>query len=299
MQWSTKLFRIRGIDVRVHATFALIVALGATQWGARHGMGGAAFGAAFTLALFACVLLHELGHSLVAQKFGLQVKEIILLPIGGIANLLGKPKHPGQEIAIALAGPAVNILLAGLFGAALWATGQHLGGARALVASAKLPSLSTFLLLLTTGNLSLALFNLLPVFPLDGGRVLRALLELRWGAVRATVWAAGFGQVAALALGGYAVWSGQLFLAFIAAMIFMSAARETASTQLHGPLTQLRAEQLAEMPAVEFDAHDRIRDAVPSLLRSAQTAFPVVSGSEVAGVVLRQDLIRAAEQPET
>ena len=101
--WSTTLFTIRGIDVKVHATFAIIVAIGATQWGLAHGLRGALFGAAFTLALFACVLLHELGHSFVAQRFGLKVKEVVLLPIGGIASLVGKPQSPKQEIAIALA----------------------------------------------------------------------------------------------------------------------------------------------------------------------------------------------------
>lgn len=174
MRWSAKLFTARGIDVRVHVAFLLIVALGATQWGA-HGAGGAAFGALFMLLLFTCVFLHEMGHSLVAQAFGMKVKSIELLPIGGVARLLGKPKTARQEIAVALAGPLVNVVLAVGLGLTLWWRGYSLP-AEGFRGSLQ-PSLDTMLVLLTSGNATLALFNLLPFFPLDGGRVLRALFD--------------------------------------------------------------------------------------------------------------------------
>jgi Zn-dependent protease len=295
--WSTTLFTIRGIDVKVHATFAIIVAIGATQWGAVHGLRGALFGAAFTLALFACVLLHELGHSLVAQRFGLKVKEVVLLPIGGIASLVGKPQSPKQEIAIAIAGPFVNIVLALALVAGLW-----FSGAAANLSAANwgklAPSWQTFLFMLTAGNASLALFNLLPFFPLDGGRVLRALLSLKLGEQRATRWAAGLGQLAGVAMAGFALVSGQIVLALIGFLVLMAASRERAAATLHPPLQALTAADVAEVPAIELEATARIGEAIPQLLRSAQDAFPIVADGVLLGVVLRGDLVLAAQRPE-
>jgi len=294
--WSTTLFRIRGIDVKIHATFAIIVALGATQWGAAHGSRGALFGAAFTLALFACVLLHELGHGVVAQRYGLKVKEIVLLPIGGIASLVGKPQSPTQEIAIAVAGPLVNVVLALALAAGVWFS----GGAANLSASAEglAPSWQTLLLMLTVGNASLAVFNLLPFFPLDGGRVLRALLCLKLGEPRATLWAAGIGQLAGVAMAGFALASGQLMLALVGVLVFTAASRERASAALQSPLQGLTAADVAEVPAIELEANARIGETIPQLLRTAQDAFPVVANGVLLGVVLRGDLVLAARRPE-
>lgn len=291
------MFKIRGIDIKVHASFAIIVALGATQWGAAHGPRGALFGAASTLAIFACVLLHELGHSLVAQRCGLQVKEVVLLPIGGIASLAGKPKSPKQEMAIAIAGPLVNVVIAAALGVGLWLSGA---GAHFSVASVgKLtPSWPTFLLLLAAGNASLALFNLLPFFPLDGGRVLRALLSMKVGEQRATRLAAGLGLVAGAAIAGVALVSGHVVLALIGILVFVAAARERTAATLQPPLLALTAGDVAEIPAVELDATARIGDAVPQLLRTTQDAFPIVADGALMGVVLRSELVLAARQPE-
>lgn len=297
MRWSTTLFSVRGIDVRVHATFAIIVALGATRWGAAHGARGALFGAAFALAIFACVLLHELGHSVVAQRFGLKVKEIVLLPIGGIASLEGKPKSSQQEIAIAVAGPLVNVALAGVFGAGLWL----MAGASGFLPDPLVqpaPSWQTFLQLLVFGNVTLAVFNMLPFFPLDGGRVLRALLSMKVGEPRATRWAAGVGQASGILMAGFALFSGQLILALIGLLIFVAAARESAEATLHHPLSAFTAGDVAEIPAVEFESDTRIGEASLHLLRTQQDAFPLVSDGKLAGIVLRNDLVAAAHQPE-
>lgn len=295
--WSTTLFSIRGIDVKVHATFAIIVAMGAVQWGNTHGPHGALFGAAFTLALFTCVLLHELGHSLVARRFGLKVKEVVLLPIGGIASLVGKPQSPKQEVVIALAGPFVNIALAATLGAALWLSGAA-SDLSAATWSKLAPSWQTFLLLLTAGNLSLALFNLLPFFPLDGGRVLRALLSLRIGELRATRWAAGLGQLAGVAMAGFALLSGQLLLGLIGLLVFAAASRERTAATLTTPLQALSAADVAELPSVDLEATTRIGEAIPQLLRTSQDAFPVIDDGDLLGVVLRRDLVLAAHRPE-
>ncbi len=295
--WSRTLFRIRGIDVKVHATFAIILAIGATQWWATHGLRGALFGAAFTLALFACVLLHELGHGFVAQSLGLKVKEVVLLPIGGIASLVGKPQSPKQEIAIAVAGPLVNVAIALALAAGAW-----FSGAAANLSSASAgklaPSWETFLVMLTAGNASLALFNLLPFFPLDGGRVLRALFSLKVGEPKATSWAAGIGQIAGVAMASFALASGQFFLALIGCLVFMAASRERATATLHPPLQALTAAEVAEVPAVELEAASRIGETIPQLLRTTQEAFPVVAAGALMGVVLRGDLVLAARRPE-
>ncbi len=295
--WSTTLFSIRGIAVKVHATFAIIVAIGATQWGTAHGLRGALFGAGFTLALFTCVLLHELGHSFVAQRFGLKVKEIVLLPIGGIASLVGKPRSPQQEIAIALAGPLVNIVLALALGAGVWFSGAATSVSATTIGKLG-PSWQTFLLMLTAGNLSLALFNLLPFFPLDGGRALRALLSLKVGELQATRWAAGLGQLAGVAMAGVALYSGQMVLGLIGLFLFVAASRERTAATLHPPLHALSAADVAEVPAVELEASARIGASIPQLLRSAQDAFPVVANGVLLGVVLRADLVLAAQRPE-
>jgi Zn-dependent protease/predicted transcriptional regulator len=298
MRWSAKLFTIRGIDVKVHVTFLLVVALGALQWSARGGLVGAAFGAVFMLALFTSVLLHELGHSFVARHFGLKVKDILLLPIGGIASLQGRPSTPRQEIAIALAGPAVNVVLAMGFAAALWLNGQAPTTAKEFAALTANPSLSALLLLLASGNASLAFFNLLPIFPLDGGRVLRALLETRLGSARGTAWAAGIGQVASAGLLGYAILSGQLLLGLIAVLVFLAAGQESLQARLEVPMSSLTAGDVAELPAVDLDASMRVRDALPWLLRTQQAALPVVSNGAVLGVVLRAELLAAGSSPD-
>jgi Zn-dependent protease/CBS domain-containing protein len=289
------LFTVRGIKIKVHATFAIVVAIGATQWAAAHGLRGALFGAVFTLALFTCVLLHELGHGFVAQRYGLQVKQIVLLPIGGIASLGGKPQSPKQEIAIAIAGPLVNIVLALTLAAGLGFS----GAAANLTDVGKLgPSWQTFLFMLTAGNASLALFNLLPFFPLDGGRVLRALLSLKFGELRATRWAAGLGQLAGVVVAGFALVSGQIILALIGTLVFMAASRERAAVILHPSLQALAAADVAEVPAIELEATTRIGEAIPQLLRTAQETFPIVGDGVLLGVVSRGDLVLAAQRPD-
>ena len=182
--------RLAGIDLRLHFTFPLILALGAFQWGSAHGVGGAFFGVVLMLALFACVALHELGHALAARHYGIATREILLSPLGGIAFLARAARRPIEELVIALAGPAVNVaiamalaLLIGVAPAALPAEATGL-----LRADEGGPSLGTFLHWLLGVNISLVLFNLLPAFPMDGGRVLRALLAFRFGWLRGTRW---------------------------------------------------------------------------------------------------------------
>jgi Zn-dependent protease len=214
MKWSWKLGRFAGIDTYVHASFLLLVAWSA--WASWSGAGtglAVVMGVGFLLAVFGSVLLHELGHALTARRFGVRTRRIVLSPIGGIAQLEGMPRRPRQELAVALAGPAVNFAIA----AALWLVTPAFAGAG---------HLATFLGSITLANLGLGLFNLIPAFPMDGGRALRALLAERVGTYRATEVAAKIGKGIALVMGVAAVVWGPFMLALVAAFVWFAANAE-------------------------------------------------------------------------
>ncbi len=231
--WSSlKLARAFGIDIKVHVSFVLILALGAMQWGSLFGPRGVAFGVISMMLLFVCVTLHELGHSVVAQHYGIPVKEITLWPFGGIAQLGARPKEPSQELLIALAGPAVNVVLAlalTAFGV-LWLGTSGLGQALLDVGTAP-PTQQTLLALLLGSNVVLALFNLIPALPMDGGRVLRSLLAMTMGSMKATRISANVARVIAVTMFVTAFITTHLVLAVIAAVVFIGAGRELADQQ--------------------------------------------------------------------
>ena len=289
MRWSLVVARPFGVPVRVHVSFLLVLALGALQWGVPHGALGAAFGAAVMLALFLCVVLHELGHSMAARAFGIRTKQIVLLPIGGVAELDGKARHPAHELAIALAGPLVNVAIAAVLAVAL-----GLGVAANVVAMPSLsslaPSVSTFGLVLLAGNGMLALFNLLPFFPLDGGRVLRALLAFRLGEHRSLRVAALVGQVGGLGIGIWALLSGQLLLLVIAALIFLSAGSARVQSAVPELAAGLVARDVCEQGTVVFEPATTLHEAVRASLGTTQTVFPVALGTEVVGLLSRDQL---------
>jgi Zn-dependent protease len=210
LRWSLNLFRIRGIQLAVHFTFFLWLAVNAFDGWADAGWPGAAWNAAAIVAFFTCVVLHELGHSFTAQHYGIGVSRILLMPIGGMAQFDDIPRQPRRELLITLAGPAVNFVLAG----ALWL------GLRGLTEDDENAlTLVNFGRLLLMWNLAMGCFNLLPAFPMDGGRILRALLATRVRYVRATLWAATIGKVLcalgiAIAL-YYGIWILAVLFAFI------------------------------------------------------------------------------------
>jgi Zn-dependent protease len=218
MRFSWKLGRVAGIDLFLHPTFLLLLAfVGATHQDSLVSI-------ALVSAVFGCVLLHELGHALMARRFGIETLDITLYPIGGVARLMRMPRAPGAEMLIALAGPAVNVVLAGgllVFQAVSgtldpWAT-EGLAG--------------SFLTSLVTINLGLALFNMIPAFPMDGGRVVRAALSGWLGRTRATEIAATLGQGLALVFGLYCLSQGMFLQAVLATFIYMAARMELA--QVH------------------------------------------------------------------
>ncbi|MBI3205319.1 MAG: site-2 protease family protein [Myxococcales bacterium] len=292
MAWSFQVAKAFGIPIRVHLTFLLIVAWSAFTWGSRHGARGALFGVASILLLFVSVALHELGHSVVAQRRGLTVREIVLLPIGGVAALDGKPSRPRDELWIALAGPAVNFVLALVLG--LGAVGLASAGLLDVASvRAMVPTFSTLLALLIAGNVSLGLFNLLPIFPMDGGRVLRALLADHYGMEKGTRWAAGFGQVAAVGLGTFAILSGAFVMAFIAVMIFFAAGRERLEAAALGAAKGIVAADVSRAPSVLLEPGESIGSATRRSLRASDDVLPVVLGERLAGVVSLADLVVA------
>jgi Zn-dependent protease len=231
MGWSWRIGRIAGIDIHVHYTFLLLLAWVGVQHYAAHGdLGETMSGLAFIVTLFGIVVLHELGHALTARRFGIRTRNIILLPIGGVAQLERMPEEPRQELLVALAGPAVNMVLAaGLY--VILALGQGLSPV-----GDSLRIGGRFLEQLFWVNVSLAFFNLIPAFPMDGGRVLRALLALRMDRVRATAVAARIGQGIALLL----VFLGFFYnpmLILIGLFVWFGAAEESSMVQDHDRYT--------------------------------------------------------------
>jgi Zn-dependent protease len=274
---SWKLGTIAGIEIRVHPTFLLALVWGAVMWGGGR-LSGLAYGALLTLVLFSIVLLHELGHSLAAKRYGIPVRDITLLPIGGIARLSRMPEKPAEELVVALAGPAVNLAMILLLAPyVLWQNGAALldGGMAAftLPGSPSLQGLATFLLLI---NVSLLLFNLLPAFPLDGGRVLRSLLAFRLPRARATAIAATIGRGLAIVLVLYGLLTLNLFLSIIAIFIFTAAGAEGEEVTAREKLKGLRVTEALDLqsPALTIDTPPHL--AFERLVRTHQPALAVM-----------------------
>ena len=287
MRWSFKLGRFAGIDVYMHFTFLLLLGfIGITAYWNTGAWAGALASVGYILALFASVLLHEYGHALTARRFQIATRDITLYPIGGVARLERMPDQPLQELWVALAGPAVNVVIAaGLFILLLLTGGLTPLSQMGLVDG-------PFLERLMYANLSLVLFNLLPAFPMDGGRVLRALLALRLDYTRATQIAATLGQGLALILGFIGPFSNPMLL-FVAFFVWMAASQEAGLVQMRhalGGLPVTRA-MLTDFRSIsQYDPLGRVTDLI---LSGFQEDFPVVDDNRVVGVLTRRDLLTA------
>jgi Zn-dependent protease/predicted transcriptional regulator len=290
MGWSWRIGRIAGIDVYVHATFLLLLGWVLLQHYLAHGDPAEAIsGLAFILALFGIVVLHELGHALAARRYGIRTRDITLLPIGGVARLERMPEDPRQELVVALAGPAVNVMLAaGLY------LGLALGRGPAPVGEV-LRDGGGVLDRLFWVNVSLAVFNLLPAFPMDGGRVLRAVLAMRLDYVRATQIAASIGQGMALLFAFLGLVSNP-FLIFIALFVWLGAGQEASLVQMRSALDGIPIQRamITDFRALRPD--DRLARAVEHVLAGFQQDFPVVEGDRLEGVLPRNDLVTALGQ---
>lgn len=311
MRWSFRFARVLGIDLRIHVTFLLIVVWGAMM-GSNHAqraglnpMIGAAFGALMVLLLFACVTLHELGHAVVAMHYGISVRDIVLLPIGGVAFLGRIPENPKQELFIAAAGPLVNVaillvltpLLAFTYGLDMLLPASYALSPQGSVAG--IPAGALVLSLLIGSNFMLIAFNLIPAFPLDGGRMLRAILGFFMPWVRATRIASKVGQVLAVALAFWALFGGDgpnIMLAIIAFFIFMGAGAESAAAQAGTVLATRRVGNAYNMNAITLNLEHRVSHVIEDILTSYQPDYAVVNWGKLQGVVTRADVLKWLEE---
>jgi Zn-dependent protease/predicted transcriptional regulator len=294
-----RLITIAGIPLRLHWTFLLLLVLALAVDGlsgatARRGL-GAYNGVFMLLSVFGCVTLHEFGHALVARAYGVRTREIILLPFGGVASLETMPK-PRQELWIALAGPAVNVAIAAVLYVLLRLFGQTVEiGVFYLN-----PKLSFFNQLLNI-NLTLVAFNLIPAFPMDGGRVLRSLLARTMEEDTATQIAATIGQGAAILLGIFGIMLPSWGLVFIAVMVYFGAGQEASAYRAKTLVTGHRVREAMMRDFRTLTVGQTLREAAQALLDGSQQDFPVVHGSEVVGMLSRSALLQgiAQEGPDT
>jgi len=290
MKWVYTIGRIAGTEIKVHLTFVLFLGWWAWLGYREGGPSGGLTAALLLLALFACILLHEFGHILMARRFGVRTPDVILLPIGGVARLERIPDEPRQELLIALAGPAVTAALALIFYLLLRLTG---GDAEV----DQLNPLAPFLNQLLVTNVWLLLFNMIPAFPMDGGRVLRALLASRMGLVRGTRVAASLGQALAVIGGLYGITSQHPFLVLIAFFVFLGASAEAEAVETRAAGDGLQVSQMMVTDFRTIPVYATLADAVDLLLSGDQREFPVVDNNgRIEGILTRDNLIRGLSQ---
>jgi Zn-dependent protease/predicted transcriptional regulator len=290
MKWSIRIGKLFGIPVYVHVTFFLFLAwIGVMSWRDGQSAAAAVEGVLFICTLFACVVLHELGHALTARRYGIPTRDITLLPIGGVARLDRMPSDPKQELWVAVAGPAVNVVIAGV----LFLVTQ-LSSSVFSIGGSGLDSLlsGSFVSRIIAVNVFLVLFNMLPAFPMDGGRVLRALLATRMEYARATHAAAVVGQCMALLFGLMGLLPhGNPMLVFIALFVWIGAAQESSMVQMKHSLSGIPVSRAMVTEFHTLRPDDTLADAVDLTLKGTQRDFPVVDGERVAGVLRQSDML--------
>ena len=290
MGWSVNIGTIAGTAVRIHVTFLLFLVWIFVASYMSGGAQAAWSGTAFMVLLFACVLAHEFGHIFTARAFGVATPDVTLLPIGGVARLERIPENPREEFLIAIAGPLVNVAIA--FGLVALA-GANLDARH--LAAVESPQTS-MVDKLAVVNLFLAAFNMIPAFPMDGGRVLRALLAIRLDFARATEVAATIGQWVAFGLGFLGLFYNPMLI-FIAIFVYLAAASEARLVSLRAMSRGVPVGSAMVTQFVTLAPEAHIDEAVETLLRTNQSEFPVVdSGGRLVGLLGRGDMIRALKQ---
>jgi Zn-dependent protease/CBS domain-containing protein len=291
MRWSWRIGEFAGIGVYIHATFFLIILwAGIFSWQVKGTLVDVFAGILFILLLFLCVVLHEFGHALTARKYGIKTRDITLLPIGGVARLERMPENPRQELWVALAGPAVNVAIALLLLLWLLTTAQertfHL-----------LVSMSDDLVTqLLSMNVMLAAFNLLPAFPMDGGRVVRALLATRMPYTRATHIAATLGQAFAFVFVFLGLYLHQPFLILIAFFVWIGATQEANLVQLKSALYGIPVSSAMLTNFRVMASRDTLGDAIRLTLSGTQRDFPVVENGRLVGILTQDDLLNGLSE---
>jgi stage IV sporulation protein FB len=288
MPWSITIARVAGSEIRIHLTFFLLLAFVGFDDYQQGGAAAALRGIVLIVAVFACVVLHEFGHALAARRYGIKTPDITVLPIGGLARLSRMPDRPTEEIVIALAGPLVNVVIAAVLFVALGASVdagvvRHIGDpAYSLVAQ------------VAASNVVLVLFNLIPAFPMDGGRVLRALLALRLDRRRATEIAARIGQGFAVLMALWGLYTGQIFLMLIGFFVFVAARGESGDAGLMESARHVPVDNAMIRAFERLGPQASVDDAADALLRTTQHEFPIVDGGGfLRGILTRDAMISA------
>lgn len=295
MTWAFTIGRIGETAIRIHVTFLLFLIW---IWAAYYQSGGAQAaweGVLFVALLFACVMLHELGHAFAAHRYGVKTPDITLWPFGGIASLERIPEKPSEELVVALAGPAVNVIIAiVLF--------LYLGATVNMNELAKIEDPGTSMLVKLAGaNVFLVVFNLIPAFPMDGGRILRALLAMRMGHAAATSTAASIGQGFAVAMGLAGIFYSPMLIV-IGVFVFLAASGEAGQAQLKEASRGLLVADAMITHFESLNPQSTVDDAAEALIRSTQKEFPVVDGAgHLRGVLTRDAMIHAlkSQGPQT
>ena len=295
MKANLNLGSISGIKIIIHWTFFLLIIWIVIQEINQGGSTEAVlFNVALILSVFVCVVLHELGHALTAKHYGVQTKKITLLPIGGMASLDKIPEVPKQEFLITIAGPLVNVVIALLLYFLIpvsYFTDQNI---TELLYSLKKFSLQSFLFYLFIVNVGLVLFNLIPAFPMDGGRILRSLLAMKFNRVKATQIAAGIGQFIAV----FFLLIGLLynpFLVFIALFIFIGAYGENQMVHHLAILKGHKVKDAMLTQITKFNPEDSIQDVIKILIAGTENDFVVVENEEVKGIVYHDEIIKNSQ----
>lgn len=288
MRGSLRIVRIFGIDVAVHWTFFLL--FGYILFIAMRnnaGWSGALVAAVFVIAIFFCVVLHEFGHALTARRFGVQTRHITLLPIGGVAALERMPQDPVQELLVAVAGPAVNVVIAGVLLLVVWLIGDIETVANPLTGTPR------FLYSLMLVNIALVVFNMLPAFPMDGGRLLRALLATRLEYVHATQIAARVGQFMAILFFMIGL-LGSPILMLVAVFVFLGGGAEAKAAEQRAAIADatVRTAMISDIRVLPGDA--TLADAADALIVGSQHDFPIVEeGDRYLGLLRREQLVES------
>lgn len=288
MSWSINIGRVAGIELKIHLTFLLLLAWIGVAYYISGGAQAAVEGVLFICSVFACVVLHEFGHAMAARMYGIGTRDITLLPIGGLARLERFPQKPGQEIVVAAAGPAVNVVIAILLILIVGTPVQP-----DVLAEVENPQIGFFTKLAAV-NIFLVLFNMIPAFPMDGGRVLRAILSYRMDRAAATRVAASIGQGLAFAFGFAGLIYGNAILVFIAIFVYLAAGAEAASEGLMALSRGLKVDDAMIRSYETLRPDQTVNDGAEALIRTTQREFPIVDGAErLRGFLLREQMVQA------
>lgn len=298
---SFKLLTVWGIDIKVHVTFPLILIWAAIQFGylAGNGVAGGVFGVIVVTLLFVIVTLHELGHSYAALHYGVPVEQIVLLPLGGVAQLKNIPENPWQEFVIAIAGPAVNFAIAVVLYLITIVFNIQISSLDALLNDFTRVTFNAVFSYLFVYNLFLGVFNLIPAFPMDGGRILRAFLASRLDYARATAVSATIGRAIALLFGLYGFLGGGFSLILIAFFVYIGAGQERDAVATRSVLRGLTVDQAFSRQTQQLRPDDTIQTAVNLTLSSYQANFPVCNGDQLVGLLTYPRLLQTLHEGGT